>query len=85
MARRKRKKKKTSVFGALIIEALAVIVFVVLFTQARAQRQQEAVNGEATPAALEVMFEQTPFHDLVAQNQKPQNAWTGISVFSQDF
>jgi len=68
MARRKSKKKTTSWTSALIIEALAVIIFAGLFLQARAQRQQEFAgeNPAAAVAAWPSMLEQTPFAGVVA-------------------
>ena len=70
MARRKSNKKTNSWTGALIIEALAVIVFAGLFLQARAQRQQEFATETPTAAiaAWPSMLEQTPFADVVAQS-----------------
>ena len=66
MARRKSKKKKTSLIGPIVLEGLAIVVFVALFLQARAERQGEAI-GE-TPvgavAAWPSMLEQTPFHEV---------------------
>ena len=72
MARKKRKKQSSSMFGALVIEGLAVVFFIFLFAQARAERQaDDSPSREAIPV-LQGMFEQTPFYDIVANNESPQ-------------
>jgi len=70
MARKKRTKRKSStgLFGAIVIEALAVIVFVFLFVQARAERQLEADATDRRLPALSNWFEQTPFLDFMVHN-----------------
>ena len=65
MARRKRK-QKSSILGALVIEALAVVVFVLLIAQARAERQQESGLENSGAPVLKEMLEQTPFRALFA-------------------
>ena len=67
MARRKRKKQSSSLFGALVIEGLALVVFVFLFAQARAERQAGNTPNHAAMPVLQGVFEQTPFHDLLSQ------------------
>ena len=68
MARKRRKKKSSSVFGALVIEGLAIVVLIFLFSQARAERQaDDSTRPEALPV-LQGMFEQTPFYDIVAHS-----------------
>ena len=65
MARRKRT-QKSSILGALVIEALAVVVFVLLIAQARAERQQESGLENSGAPVLKEMLEQTPFRALFA-------------------
>jgi len=74
MARRKRKKNKTSWIGALIIEALAVVAFIALFVQARAQRQQEMTGETPTSAvaAWPTLLEETPFEGVLGGNNMNQ-------------
>jgi len=79
MARRKRKKQASSIFGALVIEGLALVVFVFLFAQARAERQAEDSTGHEAIPVLQGMFEQTPFYDIVAQNEIQQRPTSGPS------
>lgn len=67
MARRKRKKQKSSsLFGAVVIEGLAVVVFVFLFVQARAERQQESELERSGIPVIQQMFEQTPMQLLIS-------------------
>lgn len=73
MARRKRK-KSTSVFGAIAIEAFAALIFVFLFTQARAERQKASgVEKEPAAPAIETVFQKMPFEDLLAQGPSWKN------------
>ena len=65
----KRKKQSQSLLGALVIESVAVIVFVMIFVQARAERQKEAAIEDRQIPVLSSMFEQTPLHDLLVQNE----------------
>lgn len=64
MARKKKKKQTTSIFGALMIESLAVALFVFLFVQARAERQQESERSGFP--VIQEMFEQTPVQILMS-------------------
>lgn len=66
MALRKRK-KSSSVWGAVVIEGLALVVFIFLFVQARAERQQETGLEKTQLPARQEILEQTPFQDLLAQ------------------
>ena len=68
MARRKRK-QSPSIFGALLVELLALVVFLVLFTNARAERREESGRDNLGFPAFQEMLEQTPFRNLVAQNK----------------
>jgi len=85
MARRKsKKKKKTSLIGPLVLEGLAVVVFVALFIQARAERQREATGDAPTGvvAAWPSMLEQTPFHEVVGSvnNMDQRSLGSGNNV-----
>ena len=66
MARRKRK-KSSSVLGAFVIEILALVVFIFLFVQARAERQKASSIEKSGMPVIQEMFQQTPFQDLLAQ------------------
>ncbi len=95
MARRKRKRNKTSWIGALIIEALAVVAFISLFVQARAERQQEMAGETPTSAvaAWPSILEETPLQNVLGFNsvdQRPtqrssQNAVYGAESFLSRF
>ena len=84
MARRKSKKKKTSLIGPLVLEGLAIVVFVALLIQARAERQREAIGDTpvSTVAAWPSMLEQTPFHEVVGSvnNIDQQSYGSGNNV-----
>ena len=66
MARRKRK-NSSSVFGAFVIEGLALVVFIFLFSQARAERQRESGVEKSGLPLIQQVFEQTPLQGLLAQ------------------
>ena len=66
MARQKRK-KKSSALGAFVIEGLALVVFIFLFVQARAERAQESGLEKNQYPVIQEMFQQTPFQDLLAK------------------
>ena len=68
MSRRKRK-KSPSILGAILMEGLALAVFAVLFTQARAERQRETTMEQTAYPVFQEMFKQTPFRDMLVQNQ----------------
>ncbi|MFK7769114.1 MAG: hypothetical protein AB8B55_17960 [Mariniblastus sp.] len=59
----RRNKKSSSVFGALILEIVAVLLFMFLFTQARAERQA-AVTPSLDAPVVQGMFEQTPLQNI---------------------
>lgn len=67
MARKKNKKKKSSILGALVLEGIALVLFVFLVTQARAERQADVSPRHQTIPVLEGMFEQTPFSNFMTQ------------------
>ena len=91
MARRKSKKNKTSLIGPLVLEGLAIVVFVVLALQARAQRQQEAMNDAPTGAvaAWPSMLEQTPLQEVVGSvnnvNQRSASSSNDVIYNAQSF
>ncbi len=69
MAKRTKKrknKKSSSVFGALVFEIVAVAMFLFLFTQARAERQAAATASPAFPI-VQGMFEQTPLQSVFSR------------------
>ncbi len=72
----KRKKRSQNLLGALVIEALAVAVFAAVFMQARAERQVEAGVESRQVPMLSMMFEQTPFHDLLNQDGSESSFFT---------
>ena len=53
--------------GAFVVEGSAFVVFIFLFVQARAERQQESGLEKNQYPVIQEMFQQTPFHDLLAQ------------------
>lgn len=67
MAWRKRK-KSSSALGAFVMEGLALVVFIFLFVQARAERAQESELEKSRFPVIQEMFHQTPFQDLLAQS-----------------
>ncbi len=66
MAQRNRK-KSSSALGAVVIEGLALVVFVFLFVQARAERQRESGLERDQQPVIQNRFQQTPIQDLLAQ------------------
>ncbi len=67
MARKNRKRRKSSgMLGALVIEGLAVVVFIFLFSQARAERQQESELERSELPAIHEILEQTPLQGLLS-------------------
>jgi hypothetical protein len=87
MARRKRK-KSPSIFGALLVELFALVVFLVLFNQARAERKQESGRDNLGIPAIQGLLEQTPFRGMVAQNtvqpSQSRTVWNAMAHFGQE-
>ena len=87
MAKRKRN-QSSSIFSALLVEALALVAFLVLFTQARAERREESDRDNSGFPVMQEMFEQTPFRNLVAQNrvQSPptRTIWNAPTFFGRE-
>ena len=74
MTRRKRKsrrkKKKSGWVGALFLEFLAFVLIMVLFWQARSERQAESgIEKQPAPSLTEI-FEQTPFENLLVHHEE---------------
>ncbi len=89
MANSRRKKKSGSLFGPLVLEIIALIVFFLLFTNARSHRESTQPIDETRDSSSLVqtqqqlpihspvvyqMYEKSPLQELLAENQSPSES-----------
>ncbi|MDA7923833.1 hypothetical protein N9B60_00420 [Mariniblastus sp.] len=66
MSRRSKPRRITNFFGAFLLETAAVVIFLFLFMQARAERQKSSDLERGRFPFIEEIAQQSPFEKLLA-------------------